>query len=299
MKSVFSTLTHSRALCSSLFLLGGALAANGITVYSEDFTGQTSLSSDFTVTTQPGVTYGVSTTEGNPAPSMSLVDTGSSYGSAYVQGSHWNSFGTGNPGEHIFQVSWDWRVDASTSAIGSNSTMRFNLSLSATGATGSKISVGFGHATINGTDTNFFYAGGASAAPFPSSANAIGFNGTTLDDGFNFGAYSTTGSENNTDGNYYRFTLTYADNATTAELTVYNTADESQSATVTITGLTPTSVYNTNGRSFEVVAGGAGTGTSYFDNIELAAIPEISSTSAMFAMASLLTCWLFKRRRSR
>jgi hypothetical protein len=253
-------------------------------VYSEDFTGLTTLPSAFTVGSNTGVTLGVSTVEGNPAPSLVINDTSTANsGSATVYGNNWSSFSTASGVNNIFQVSFDWRIDSSLSS--GASTLRFNISLGGTTAT--SVNIGFGHASISGTDTNFFYAAGGTSGATPSASNAIGYNGTSFLSGFNLGTYSsTTATNNNTGGDYFRFTLNYTDQASTALLSVFNTSDPSQSATFTVTGITPTSVSNTSGRYIQALSGQSGTGTAYVDNLVVATVPEPSTLALTMACAA-------------
>ncbi|MBN8707985.1 MAG: PEP-CTERM sorting domain-containing protein [Verrucomicrobia bacterium] len=263
-------------------------------VFSEDFTGDTSLSSAFTVGSGAGVTVGVSTDQGNPAPSLTIADASTANsGSATVYGNNWSAFNTATGSNKVFEVAFDWRIDSSISS--SASTLRFNVSLGGTTAT--TVNIGFGHAVIGGTDTNILYAAGGTSGATPSSSNAIGYTGSSFLSGFNFGAYSSsTATNNSTGGDYYHFTLTYVDQATSAQLNVYNISDPSQTATVTISGITATSVANTSGRYIQSLSGQSGTGVSYVDNIVVSVIPE-PSTTALAVAGAALGLFLVRRRR--
>lgn len=259
-------------------LMLGAVNIQASVVYNENFTGETSPDSAFELTTASGVSYSVSTTLGNPASSLLLSDTSSSNGGlAKVTGTNWSSFNTASAGQETFQVSFDWNITSMTSSVGSTSTMRFNLSLATGATTASTISIGFGHASIGGTDTNFFFAQGAGTSPTPSASNAIGWNGSSWASGFNFGAYSATSTDNDT-GGYYHFVITYDNNATIAGIQITNASDSLQTTSFAVSGLTSTSVANTSGRSLQFIAPGTGQGEAYFDNIVVETIPEPGST---------------------
>lgn len=279
------------AALAGLALLTDAQAA---VVFSEDFTGDTTLPGTFTVGAGTGVTVGVSTDQGNPAPSLAIADTSTANsGSATVYGNNWSAFNTASGVNNVFEVSFDWRIDSSISS--GASTLRFNISLGGTTAT--TVNIGFGHASVGGTDTNFFYAAGGTSGAAPSASNAIGYTGSSFLSGFNFGTYSSsTATNNSTGGDYYHFTLTYVDQATTALLSVYNTSNPAETAAFTITGLTATSVSNTSGRYIQALSGQSGTGTAYVDNIAVAAIPE-PSTAALAIASTALGLLLLKRRR--
>ncbi|PAW79647.1 MAG: hypothetical protein B9S32_03675 [Verrucomicrobia bacterium Tous-C9LFEB] len=274
--------TSVKTIAISTLCLGTMLQlALATTVFTEDFTGDTSLGSAFTSTVNTGVTTAVSTTEGYTAPSAVLSDTSTANaGTLSVTGNNWSTFNTSTGAEKTFQVSFDWKVASSFSSAAS--TMRFNIVLG--GTTPTTVNIGFGHSTIGGTDTNYFYAAGGSTGVTPSATYAIGYNGTSFENGFNFGTYSSsTDTNNSTNGNYYHFLLSYEDQATTALLTVTNNADLSQTTTYTITGLTATSVANTSGRLIALLSGNGGTGVSYIDNLNVSVVPEPSA----FALVSL------------
>ncbi len=261
-------------------------------VYSEDFTDLTTLPSAFTVGSNTGVTVGVSVDEGNLAPSLTINDSSTSFGgSATVYGNNWSAFNTATGPDKTFQVSFDWRIDSSLST--GAATLRFNISLGGTTAT--TVNIGFGHAIVDSINTNFFYAAGGTSGATPSSANAIGYNGTSFLPGFNFGTYSTTATENNTDGDYFRFALSYTDQSSTASLSVFNTSDPSQTATFTITGITPTSVSNTTGRYIQALSGQSGTGVAYVDNLVVSIVPEPSAFALLIGCTAFYFVTLRKR----
>lgn len=285
---------------TSFLILAVVPGLHAVPIYSENFTGLTSLPAAF-ATTGTDVSFGVSPTQGNGAPSLSLLDASTSgSGSALVNGTNWAAFDT-STGPSTFRTSFDWRVDSSSSAIGGAATTRFTLRLDSGASTASAITIGFGHATVSSTDTNFFYAQGASAAPLPSSSNAIGLLGGAFASGFNFGAYDgTTAANNNTGGTFYRFTVDYEDNASSALINVFNVSNPSQATNFTVSGLTPTSVANTVGRSIGFVAGSSGTGTSYFDNIAISAVPEPATAPVIIlGLAALLMARRFHSSSSR
>ncbi len=282
-----------KIIALSTFCLGTMLQfGRSTTIFTEDFTGDTSLGSAFTSTVNTGITADVSTIDGYTAPSAFLSDTSTvNSGTLSVAGNNWSAFNTATGAEKTFQVAFDWKVASSLSTAAS--TMRVNIVLG--GTTPTTVNIGFGHSTISGINTNYFYAAGGSTGVTPSATYAIGYDGTSFANGFNFGTYSsTTDTDNDTNGNYYHFLLSYEDQATTALLTVTNNADLSETTTYTITGLTATSVANTSGRLISLLSGNSGTGVSYIDNINVSVVPE-PSTLALISMSGIALLTLRRR----
>jgi hypothetical protein len=261
-------------LTALILVLASAAPLSATVIYSQDFTGLSSLPAGYAVTAPTNTSAGVSASVGNPAASMILSD-GSSSGTVNVgiagASNGWSTFTTSNATTRIFKVDFDWYIKSSLSSGAAN--FRFSANLGGSSAT--TATIGFGRALVNATNMNFFYAG-AGNAPTPSLTNAIGWNGSSWESGFNFGTYDGTNAANNTSGGFYNFSLSYVDQATTAQLMVTSISNPWETANFTITGLGAATV--TQGRRIDFLSGTTQVGAEgYIDNIVVSAVPEPSA----------------------
>jgi hypothetical protein len=260
-------------LTALILVLASAAPLSAQVIYSQDFTGLSSLPAGYAVTAPTNTSAGVSASVGNPAESMILSDGNSSAAlNVGIAGANngWSTFTTSNATTRIFKVDFDWYIKSSLSSGAAN--FRANVNLGGSGAT--TATIGFGRASLSGTDRNFFYAGVNN--PSAASNNAIGWNGSSWESGFDFGTYDGTTAANNTSGGFYKFSLSYVDQATTAQLVVTSSSNPWETANFTITGLGAATV--TQGRTISFLSGTSQTGAEgYIDNIVVSAVPEPSA----------------------
>lgn len=260
-------------LTATILALASAAPLSAAVVYSQDFTGLSSLPAGYVVTAGAGTSAAVSASVGAPSPSMILSD-GNNPNSFNVgipgATNGWSTFTTANVTTNTFKVDFDWNIESSLSSGAAN--FRANVNLG--GSVATTATIGFGRNTVNSTITNFFYAGVNN--PSAASTNAIGWNGSSWESGFNFGTYDGTTAANNTTGGFYHFSFSYVDQATTAQLVVTNINTPSQTANFTITGLGAATV--TQARRIDFLSGTSQTGAvGYIDNIVVSAVPEPSA----------------------
>lgn len=317
--------TKSSLLLSSLFAASWLTATSqAAIVWSEDF--EDDIIGSAPVSNFPGgagttdwsigTATGASTTVANSGSSKALyqTDTDVNATTATVLTSQ---FGPSAPSvpfalsttTNILRLSFDFRVDSLLSA---NSTVGPRVILRSGNATaGNGFVLGFARAgsDLNGdgttNDLNFYAApqaaGSSNASGASTGGTYIGLQSGNWVDGFNFGGYSsTTATDNNTDGHFYRFVVSYDFNTGVVVGTATNVDNPSQTTTFSIT--MNANIAFTATDAALIFASGSNSGTSnivasntYFDNILVEAIPEPSA--ALLACGGL-TALIGRRRRN-
>jgi len=212
-----------------------------------------------------------------------IDDTGTSLGRGEVFMTQFAPFNTSNPGQSIFQISFDLRVD---SYGGNVAAATPRVIVKPTTGTTNALVLGFGgQANVDndaGTDLFLFATVNASLIPVPSATNAIGLSGSggTWATGFDFGNYvsdtpAAANAANDTNDEFYRFVIDWNTAGTTSAITgtvtqlssgLTTTFTRSPSASVSFS-----SSNTTNSFAFE--SSNSGRHTQYIDNISVV-IPE-------------------------
>lgn len=286
-----------------------ATPANAAVVWSDDFTGETaganpqqdnnSNGNDWVVV-HNGVSgqtlNGTSSTVisgdvGNPAPSLAFTDTATN-NSGYASFNLSNAstpFDMANPGQGKLVLKFDLRMDAMVVNQGSNSTLRIVLRDGS--SVNNAFSVALGRLTLadgDAADDVVFYAGDT-GAPAPSAANVIGWTGTGWDAGFDLGNYSTTGADNDSNDEFYRFELEFNHGSTTVtgKATRLSTGESTTFTRTTATALKFESLSAVGqADTFLVQLPQGGQASGYLDNIEII-VPE-PGAAALLGVGSLL-----------
>lgn len=221
---------------------------------------------------------------------LNVSDTTSSGTPNFSVASNRFSTTTFNNGDK-FNVSVDMRVNSLLSpASGSASLPRFTIYTGNSGNGSESLTVGFGYTNFGGgTGSQMgFYKGGASANNI-NSANGIGIGAS----GFDFGNYSTTASENGTDG-WYRISVNMTQGFQPYEGTITNLLTME---TVTFSGNLVNQLNwgnNANG-GIRIFAGLGGTSDFDIDNLVVTHVPEPSSVALLGGLGALA---LLRRRRA-
>ncbi|MDR1281121.1 MAG: hypothetical protein LBK99_09905 [Opitutaceae bacterium] len=203
---------------------------------------------------------------GNPGNSLHLQDTSTTGNvTAIARLNRMAAFDTSKPEQSVLKLDFDMRIDAS-----SNGTDGPGVQLYST-TSNSIITIGFGvFKDEDGTSYNTLFAG-RGGRPAITAENAVGRTGNgTWEEGFDFGVYDSATSNKNNTGGFLHFELTYIDQSQTATLIVTNGAN---SASITITGITPATWSSTLGNSFSIRAYSSGISDLYVDNFNLSTIP--------------------------
>lgn len=299
-----------RALWTALTVSTGVAAfgtsAQAAQVFFDDFSGETAGAAPTSGATTWGVynsggssTLGISTTVGNAAPSVAIVDTSTSattYGAINMGAPAFSSFNMQTAGQEVLTIGFDFRVDSfSNSNNGHGSTARVSLN-----DAGHYFLVGIGRNNIDAdADSDVFlyaYDSGASNSPASlAAAQAIGYAaGTGWTPGFDLGAYSTTDSSQNRTNGWYRIELTFTAGSTAVGVKATNLTT-SQVLNVERTAGSAYSFSNTSSDILAMWAPQSGSATAYLDNVRFdsRAVPEPASLG-LLGLAGLA---LARRRR--
>ncbi len=276
----------------ALASFGLTLTAPAVTVFEESFTGMadggqppTGTGSPWTLVATSPSTVGVNTATGNPSPSLHFSDPNNTSTSATLKMNDFAAFNTTNASQSVLTIGFDFRMD---SYLGTDRASTFRLSLRDGGAT--RFTFGFGR-TAN-SDLCFFASAGSSNSA-PTLTQAIGLN-----DGFNFGTYSTTDAlANGTDGQFVRVEIVYVNGETSAS---FNLSYGDSSTSYILTGIAASSFSNDGGDNFAFGSPGSASADFFVDNISVtatSAIPEPSTTALLLGGAGLIGAGVLRRRR--
>ncbi|HEV7298150.1 MAG TPA: PEP-CTERM sorting domain-containing protein [Tepidisphaeraceae bacterium] len=304
----------------TIAVLSGTGVAQGATVWTEDFSDDTvgsapkqnyviTAGNDWSVGTGTGISQTVTNTTGSLAYSGSDTSTSIS-SSSFVNFSRFGSFDTSLPSQKTFTATFDFRVD---SFVCSNiSTFRVTLQdqYQLAGVNRARtMTIGLGYANIDGVTGNELFLKAlakddalSSASTIESSAaSAIGWDGTSFASGFNFGQYdSANAAANDTNDEFYRFSLTFTGGSGVVDGAVTRLSDSSSVAFTrslpqgsefefkggALAGATPTDAMG-------IVLPQGGTGQIYVDNMSFTAVPEPTS----LGLIGVAACGLLARRR--
>ncbi len=303
--------------------LSGSAAEAGV-VWSDDFTGSTPgnapqrnfvipTGNDWSIGGGEGITQTVASVGGSNA--YSGLDSNTSVSSSSsVSFARFGAFDTSLPEHSTFTVAFDFRVD---SFVASSNVSTFRVTVQDQYNNGANraraMTVGLGYANIDGVAGNELFlmadarddALSSASTISPLGSTAIGWNGTSFAPDFNLGQYASgDASSNDTNDEFYRFTLTFTDGSRT----VAGTATRlSTGATVdftrTLAGLETDPGFSFKGGSlagsapidaFQIVLPQSGVGQMYVDNIAMeTSVPE----PAMLGIFGLSALGLMSRRK--
>jgi len=283
------------------FLLTAALlslsaASQAAIIWSDDFSSDRAGTGDPNPYNYTGILSGSDYTS-NPADAtftvgggiLNVSDAGASGTPNFSVASNRFSTTTFNNGDK-FNVSVDMRVNSLLSpASGSASLPRFTIYTGNSGNGSESLTVGFGYTNFGGTGSAMgFYKGGASAQDI-NTANGIGIGAS----GFQFGNYSTTASENGTDG-WYRISVDMTQGIQRYDGTITNLLTME---TVTFSGnlVNQLNWGNNNSGGIRIFAGQGGTSNFDIDNLVVTHVPEPSSVALLGGLGALA---LLRRRRA-
>ena len=295
----------STTLILAAAISAGATTAHSAVVYEDSFNTSTRVtgtgtdiytiqgSSNWYTFSPSTSTVDVSDTVGNPVKGIVMTDTGS--GAGYMS----HNLGTATAfdgsqaatGKITFSV--DMRVDAYTSGSGQSN---FRMVLKDGGRTNPFFVAGFTRGTGADESKLFLYAGdtGSTSNNYfsPTVADAIGYNANTSSfaSDFDFGIFSSTSTNNDTNDEFYRLAVTFnpaVGGSQTIDITATRLSNSS-SATLTKTVATPYVFSNDSSDIVTLYAPGSATGTAYFDNVKVEAVPEPTALSLIGIGATAL-----------
>jgi len=294
-EAVMKTNSKKTALMVGAMAVMVSANAQASVIWSEDFsndTVNTTVTQDFTgnaapdwIITGSSVRIPTAVELGGTGTSFHvgrINDNSSSFGKGEVFMTQFAPFNTSNPGQSIFQISFDLRVD---SYGGNVAAATPRVIVKPTTGTTNALVLGFGgQANVDndvGTDLFLFATVNASLIPVPSATNAIGLiggSGGTWAPGFDFGNYVSSvaaDAANDTNDEFYRFVIDWNTLGTTNAIT--GTVTQLSSGQTTTFTRSPTAAVafsssdTTNSFAFE--SSNSGRHTQYIDNISVV-IPE-------------------------
>lgn len=308
----------------------GALTTTSLraaTVWSDDFSDDTAGGSpqrnfavptgnDWSIGVAAGITQNVSNATGSNA--FSALDTSTANSSSsFVNFGRFGTFDTSLPAHSVFTATFDVRID---SFVASSNVSTFRVTVQDQYNNGTNraraMTIGLGYANIDGVAGNelFLMADAkddtlSSASTIsPLGTTAIGWNGTSFDSNFNLGQYASGNADaNDTNDEYYRFSLTFVDGSRTVVGTATRLSNgASVDFTRTLAGVVTDPGFSFKGGTlagaapsdaFSIILPQGGTGQAYVDNINFetasVAVPEPTA----LAMTTIGAIGLLARRR--
>ena len=216
-----------------------------------------------------------------------INDNNSSLGRGEVFMTQFGTFNTSLPGQSIFRISFDLRVDSYGGNVAA-ATPRFIVKPNS--GTTNALVLGFGgQANVDndaGNDLFLFAAVNAGVTPTPSATNAIGLiggSGGTWATGFDFGNFVPSPTltpldadpANDTNDEFYRFVIDWNTAGTTNAIDGTVTQLSSGQTTTFTRSPTASVAFSSSDAtdSFSFESSNNGSGTQYIDNISVI-VPE-------------------------
>ncbi len=222
---------------------------------------------------------------GASAGTIVFTDTGGGAGRLEQNMGTFGNFDTSLPADSIITFSIDMKVESYSSGNGL-SHPRFVMKDG--GRTNPYFSVGFSRGTGSDSGRLFLFAGdteGTNNYFGPTLANAIGYDSTTgtWADGFDFGTYSLTTDDNDTNDEFYRLAVTFNpfDGSTQIIDVTATQLSTGKTASLAITVTTPYHFSRTALNGIAVNAGGSAQGVMQVDNIKVTVVPEPAALSLL------------------
>ncbi|WAC18278.1 hypothetical protein OVA24_13640 [Luteolibacter sp. SL250] len=260
--------------------------AQAVLVFASDFNTTPDPTPGFANNPVGGNTAGYTDTSPNGTRAIMISDVSTSNGgSAVLDMDALPAFSTALPGQNELRISADFAVTSLGSAAqNTNSLPRMLLRSTATNGdtvTAQTLTLGFGR---NASDTLILYAARSeNAAPNHSSAVVLA----------EFGTYSATAADNDTDYSFISFVISYTQGSSQFNISAFNGLNLIGSGTVT--GFSSSLTFTQTTTAFLAAVGNTSTSVLYLDNVRVETVPEPTAA----ALASLALIGLVHRRRRR